>query len=125
MKRILLAVTALVGFALTACAPLVSSAISAGQIIQNDPATLTNDGTALLFTNAAPTIAQDVVVVLYGPATVDLPACAPFSKSWVCPLGDVATGQAPRLSYTGQLNGASVSFYRAGSGDRPIYIQLK
>lgn len=125
MKRILLATTLLFGFALTACAPLVSTAISAGSAIQNDPATLTTDGTSVVFTNAAPTTAQDAVVVLYGPVTVSGAACAPFSKSWVCPIGDVVTGQAFPLAYTGILNDASASFYRAASGNRPIYTPLK
>ncbi len=125
MKRTLLAVTVLVGLALSACAPVVGAAVSTGEALQNDPATLTTDGTSVVFSNAAPTPAQDVVVVLYGPATVSGVPCAAFSKSWICPIGDVLTGQAFPLGYTGTLNDASASFYRAGSGNQPLYKHLK
>jgi hypothetical protein len=93
--------------------------------VQQDSVTLTTDGTVLLFANPDPTPAQDAVVVLYGPATVTGAACTPFSKSWVCPIGDVPTGKGYTLADTGVLNNASASFYRAASADRPIYIQLK
>ncbi|WP_456833707.1 hypothetical protein [Deinococcus sp. UYEF24] len=94
-------------------------------LTQSDRATLTTDGTSVLFANPASDVAQDAVVVLYGLVTVTGAPCASFSRRWICPIGDVPGGKGYRLDYTGMLNSMNASFYRAGGGNRPIYIQVK
>ena len=118
MKKILILTAMLIGFTATACAPLLATA-------QGERATLSSDGTSVLFSNPGSSTAEDVSVTLYGPVTVTGAACTPFSKSWICPIGSVPSGKGYRLQFTGPLNNASASFYRAGSGDRPIYIQYR
>jgi len=115
VKKMLIILVA--GF-LASCAPILSA-------VQGEPATLTTDGATVLLSNPAATVAEDAVVTLFGPVTVVGAKCTPYSKSWICPVGDVPSGKGYRLSITGTLKNASATFYRAGSGDRPVYIQLK
>ncbi|ULH15546.1 hypothetical protein MF271_16800 [Deinococcus sp. KNUC1210] len=115
MKKLLLILPLL---ALASCAPLLST-------VQGTAATLSTDGTSVLFSNPGPQAAEDVSVVLYGPVTVTGVTCIPFSRSWICPINDVPVGKAFRLQFTGNLNNASASFYTASSGNRPLYVQLK
>ena len=86
MKRILMLAVVLIGFTATACAPLLSTG-------QREQAKLSTDGTSVLFSNPAPTLAEDAVVMLYGPVTVSGAACIPFSKSWA-PTGACRAGRA-------------------------------
>ena len=116
MKKLLL--STVLAFGLASCAPLLST-------VQGTAATLTTDGTSVLFSNPGPQTAEDVSVVLYGPVSVTGAACTLFSRSWVCPIKDVPGGQGYRLAYTGPLNNASGSYYTASDGNRPLYIQLK
>jgi hypothetical protein len=115
VKKSLILLTAAL---LASCAPLLSK-------VQSEPATLSTDGTAVLFNNPATDTAQNVSVALYGPVTVTGDGCHTYSKSWICAISSVPGGKAYRLQITGMLNNASASFYRAGGGGRPIYIQLK
>lgn len=138
MKRLLI-VPALL---LASCAPLLSavsprlilSALPAAlQYAQGEKAILTDTPVGLTLTNGDTIALEGASVTLDGVSTVTGvgASCQPAGQhSIACSIGDIpgtVDGKAYSyvLRYTGALHGASAAFYRAASGNRPIFIQLK
>ena len=127
---------------LASCAPLLSavtpklilSALPAAlQYAQGEKALLTDSGSAVTLTNGDVNAIEQASVVLDGVGTVTATVadCRPMgAHSTACSIGDIpgtVDGKAYSyiLRYTGTLKGASAGFYRAKSGNRPIFIQVK
>lgn len=112
MKRLALAAL----LTLTACAPAL-------QLAQREAASLSRVSGGIVFSNPGPDAAQDVAVLVTGTLS-PLPAACKVRASgrMGCELGDVPAGVSVTL--TGDVREASTTFYRAGSGARPIYLEL-
>lgn len=101
---------------LTACAPAL-------QLAQRETASLSRVPGGIVFTNPGPDAAQDVAVLITGTLSPLPAACKVRPSGRVgCELGDVAAGASVAL--TGDVQEASITFYRAASGVRPIYLEL-
>ncbi len=137
---------------LASCAPLLSavsprlilSALPAAlQYAQGEKALITDTSAGLTLTNGDSTALEGASVTLdlspaYNPdpklgstVTANGAACLPAGDhSVACSIGSIpgtVDGKAYSyvIRYTGTLKGASAGFYRAASGNRPIFIQLK
>jgi len=105
---------------LSACAPALQAA-------QQEQASLTRDGAAVVFQNPGPDAAQSpsVLIVGSGPISVTETHCQQRSPERIgCVLPDLEPGQQYRVTVTGVVKTASVAFYRASAGIRPIYLEL-
>lgn len=138
MKKLLI----LPVFLLASCAPILSavsprlilSALPAAlQYAQGEKALLTDTSAGLTLTNGDSTALEGASVTLDGVSTVTAQGadCRPAgSHSTACSIGSIpgtVYGKAYSfvIKYTGALKGASAAFYRASSGNRPIFIQLR
>ena len=138
MKRLLLMPVLL----LAGCAPLLSavsprlilSALPAAlQYAQGEKALLTDDGHAVTLTNGDTEALDGASVTLNGVSTVTAAGadCRPAgTHSVACSIGTIpgtVDGKAYSfvIQYTGTSRGSSAAFYRASSGNRPIFIQLR
>ena len=127
---------------LASCAPLLSavtpklilSALPAAlQYTQGEKAILTDSGSAVTLTNGDVSAIEGASVVLDGVGTVTATGadCRPAgTHSIACSIRDIpgtVDGKAYSyiVRYTGTLKGASAAFYRAKSGNRPIFIQVR
>lgn len=118
MKRLAVAL-ALAG--LTSCAPIMSA-------VQNERGTLTIDQGTVLLKNYGPGSMNTPAVLVEGSDDLLLPSpCVRrTSKRWGCVITDVPVNKAYRLTPTqGTVSWASVSFYRAETSTRPLYLEAR
>ncbi|CAM4435893.1 hypothetical protein [Deinococcus marmoris] len=103
---------------LASCAPIL-------QTVQQESASLADVGGAIIFANPGPETAKAPELLLAGTIETTDPNCVKRASGRLgCNLPDTVAGQQYRLIYTGKLSSASVSFYKASKGDRPIYLRL-
>ena len=115
MKRLLLASTLL----LSACAPFL-------QTVQGEQASLARDGQSILFKNPGPDTAEAPALLIVGTdLSISDSRCTRRASGAVgCVLPDTPAGQQFRLPFTGKVSTASLTFYRASKGARPVYLEL-
>ena len=112
-------------FFLLASVLLLSSCAPALQAVQGESASLTDAAGAVVFVNPGPETAEAPALLLSGALETADPNCVKrASGRYGCSLPDVVAGQQYRLVYAGKLDSASVTFYKASSGVRPIYLRL-
>ena len=102
---------------LASCAPLYG-------VVQGDRATLRVEAQAVVFANPGPDVARLPSLLIRDAASAD-PLCSRLdARTVACKLPDVPAGQQYRLVTDTRPTAASVTFYRAGSGDRPVYLRV-
>lgn len=127
---------------LASCAPLLSAVTprliltalpAALQYAQGEKALLTGTADSVTLTNGDSEALEGASVTLDGVSTVTAQGadCRPAGDhSTACSIGSIpgtVDGKAYSyvIKFTGSLKGASAAFYRAKSGNRPIFIQLR
>jgi len=115
VKRLLLAPLLL----LAACAPALQTA-------QRESASLKLDGASVVFVNPGPDTATAPALLLSGDFVTTDQNCKRRASGYTgCTLPDVGVGKLYRVVIDqGQVKAGSVTFYRTGSGVRPVYLRL-
>ncbi|GAA4002560.1 hypothetical protein GCM10022631_11540 [Deinococcus rubellus] len=113
----LLALTCVI--ALASCAPALQAA-------QQEQASLKIDGQSVVFINPGPDTATAPALLLGGDFVTTDQNCRKRASGYVgCSLPDVTAGKLYRVIIDqGKVSGGSVTYYRAASGVRPIYLRL-
>lgn len=116
MKRLLILAPVLL--ALSACAPALQAA-------QRETASLAIDGASVVFVDPGPDTATAPALLLGGDFVTTDPNCRKRASGYVgCSFPDVPAGRLYRVVTEGTVKAGSVTFYRASSGVRPIYLRL-
>lgn len=117
MKRLL--ILAALMLPLTACAPALQAA-------QQESASLKLDGASVVFINPGPDTATAPALLLSGDFVTTDQNCKRRASGYTgCTLPDTPAGKLYRIIIDqGKVNTGSVTFYRSGSGVRPIYLRL-
>lgn len=116
MKRLL--IPAALALPLTACAPGLRAA-------QHENASLKVDGASVVFINPGPDTATAPALLRAGDFMTTDQNCRKRATGYVgCSLPDVPAGKLYRVATEGSVSAGSVTFYRASSGVRPIYLRL-
>ena len=113
----LLALTAVI--ALASCAPALQTA-------QRESASLKLDGASVVFVNPGPDTATAPALLLSGDFVTTDQNCTRRPSGYTgCTLPDTPAGKLYRVVIDqGQVRAGSVTFYKSGSGVRPIYLRL-
>ncbi|TSA80778.1 hypothetical protein FNU79_16170 [Deinococcus detaillensis] len=113
----LLALTGLI--ALSSCAPALQAA-------QQESASLKIDGASVIFVNPGPDTATAPALLLSGDFVTTDQNCKRRASGYTgCTLPDTPAKNLYRVAIAqGKVTAGSITFYKASSGVRPIYLRL-